>query len=278
MVVRYFHLEKYAPFHRVRLSPDQLRPVAAMLAGADTAAILQVEERQRARLRDRAEDLVADPQVCAGVRDLPFVAGDVIVALGDSITDDRLSWAELLAELLHLVRPADRVRMVNLGVTGNTTGELISRIDTVIAERPTWVIQLIGTNDARWHGESHPVRTTSLQETIRNVRGIQGLLRANTDAKVITMVPPPIVEADTRLWKPFRAQQIFWSQESLQEIAHELGTWNGVVDLNRVFRSADLRETLQADGVHPTEAGQELILRTLLSALSSPSVGVDWSM
>jgi len=52
---------------------------------------------------------------------LPFAPGQRIVAVGESTTDDLLSWFEILRRLLDLRRPADRITLTNMAVSGQTT-------------------------------------------------------------------------------------------------------------------------------------------------------------
>ena len=66
------------------------------------------------------------------------VPEDHILFLGDSITDYGM-WHEWFPDLPTL----------NRGVGGETTGELLARIDTAI-NRPVAVFLLIGTNDISW--------------------------------------------------------------------------------------------------------------------------------
>src|SRR5438128_397452 len=52
--------------------------------------------------RRAAQDLLADAAFAERLARLPFTAGAKVVGLGDSITDDYQSWAELLRHLLAL--------------------------------------------------------------------------------------------------------------------------------------------------------------------------------
>lgn len=69
------------------------------------------------------------------------------VFFGDSLTRaDYLEhgFVDILAE-----RWRD-VHVLNYGVNGDTAGDLLDRVDEVVAERPDWVWLMIGTNDCGW--------------------------------------------------------------------------------------------------------------------------------
>src|SRR5690554_2772538 len=64
------------------------------------------------------------------------MTGHTIAFAGDSLVQEG-SWAEWLGD--HQV--------LNFGVSGDTTDDLLARIDDIIAAEPDEVLLLIGTND-----------------------------------------------------------------------------------------------------------------------------------
>jgi len=86
------------------------------------------------RARQTAEELFDDTDFAACVDRLPFTPGSTVVGLGDSITDDLQSWLEILRHLLDLRRPQDDIRVVNAGISGDTTSQMISRFLAVVLE------------------------------------------------------------------------------------------------------------------------------------------------
>jgi len=72
-------------------------------------------------------------------------AGRLVVCLGDSITEGQLSsnWVDRL----QAAHAGDEVRVVNAGVSGDLTWNVLQRLDPVIAARPDVVVLLAGTND-----------------------------------------------------------------------------------------------------------------------------------
>jgi lysophospholipase L1-like esterase len=58
--------------------------------------------------------------------------------------DLQQSWAEILRHLLDLRRPGDRVRVVNGGLSAHTTAMVLRRWPAALAQRPDWVVCLLG--------------------------------------------------------------------------------------------------------------------------------------
>ena len=81
-----------------------------------------------------------------------------IVFLGDSITQDG-RWAEWFP---------DRETQ-NLGVGGNTTDDVVTRLDDVVALRPEVVVLLVGTNDLSTR--------KSVEHVVRNIEYVLVTLR-----------------------------------------------------------------------------------------------------
>jgi lysophospholipase L1-like esterase len=77
---------------------------------------------------------VTDPS--SGAPDTADVADGPVVFVGDKLTEAG-SWAEWLPDL----------DVVNQGRAGDTTADVLDRLDDVIAARPSAVVLLIGTND-----------------------------------------------------------------------------------------------------------------------------------
>lgn len=264
VVARFVHPGRQPFVQRAGVDARGAAPFAALLAGIDEPALAAYEAGFAADV-DRSAALI-DPVHASR---LPFVAGDRILALGDSITDDSLSWAFQLQAYLARHRAADGIRVINAGITGNTTQEALARIDRIAAERPTWVIQMLGTNDARRHGRIG-ARMQSIDETRRNLGLLAELIATETDAEHVCLTPPPVVEADADAWAPFRDERITWREADVAEIADAVRAHPGrVVDVHARLRDAPAGWLLP-DGVHPTLVGQRLIADIVLDALSAP--------
>ncbi len=80
------------------------------------------------------------------------------VFLGDSLTRQG-NWAERFPEL----------GVVNLGVSGDTTEQVLERLPEVIASEPSTVVVLVGTNDLAWG--------RGAEQIVRNLESILWRLR-----------------------------------------------------------------------------------------------------
>ena len=184
----------------------------------------------------------------------PFAPGSQILALGDSITDDLGSWAEILAHAL-----GDRAEVHNGGLSGDTTTGAIARVSRLTAGRPTWAIVLLGTNDARRHGRDGEPMLVSHAETRRNLRALDAALRRRC-RHVVWITPPPV--ADRALAEP----DLIWHNDDVAAKADLVRALDpAAVDLWPGFGS----HHLSADGIHPSPAGQLFIAERLLAARSA---------
>jgi lysophospholipase L1-like esterase len=266
MAVRFFHFEKTPVALRAGLDAERFATQSASLAGVTPHAAARMRAEMASTVVDAAAELAERPAVRSAMSGVPFARGDVIVALGDSITDDLLSWAYQLERVLELLRPDLALRVVNQGITGHTTQEAISRFDLVAAARPAWIIQLLGTNDARRHGGTR-LTTTSLDETERNLGVIRRFVETDTRAQLIVMTPPPADQAAIEQWAPFHEQQITWLAEDIDRVAALVrDSPDQVVDIHELL-SASASQLLLPDGLHPNLLGQQQIAEAVLLAL-----------
>jgi lysophospholipase L1-like esterase len=267
LVARFFHLEKLPMFHRAGLRAEDLAAVAARLADAQADDLRVARAILDQEAAECAEELLADPHFIAAARSLPFRSGDVIVALGDSITDDAVSWAHILELVLRTTSPGVVVR--NHGITGNTTAEVLQRLDIIEGEGPDWVIQMLGTNDARRHGKIL-AQTTSATETARNLAILSTFVSDQLGARHVTMTPPPTIDAWVGAWEAFELESITWRATDIEAIADAVRSSDeAAIDIHAAFTRAATDTLLIDDGVHPNADGQKLIVTTLVDSLST---------
>jgi lysophospholipase L1-like esterase len=131
----------------------------------------------------------------------------VLVCAGDSITHGAMTpnWVTRVADSL-----APTTDTVNAGFAGDLAWNLLSRLDDIIACRPSVVTVLIGTNDAlaqispSWSdgymkAQHLPQRPTA-QSYEDNLRQIVHRLRTETTAAVALMSLPPLGGATKGRW------------------------------------------------------------------------------
>jgi acyl-CoA thioesterase I len=179
---------------------------------------------------------------------LPAPPRGSILALGDSITDDLGSWAEILRHA--------GAAIVNAGLSGDTTAGARVRLTRLLETRPRWAIVLLGTNDARRHGRDGEPMLVSHAETRRNLAAIAAKLCRACD-RVVWVTPPPV--ADPVLLEP----DLLWRRGDVTAKADIVRALDpAAVDLWPGWTA----EHLSADGLHPSPAGQRFIAERLLAA------------
>jgi acyl-CoA thioesterase I len=174
----------------------------------------------------------------------PGVArGDaVVVALGDSLTAglgvaaDEAFPARLEARLK---TEGYAYRVVNAGVSGDTTAGGLRRVDWVLRARPDVVIVALGANDGL-RGQDPGAMRANLDEIVAR------LLAAGARVLLVGMRLPPNYGGDYT--KEFEA--VFPAVARRAKVALVPFLLDGVAGVPRLN---------QADGIHPTAAGQQAI-------------------
>jgi lysophospholipase L1-like esterase len=245
----------------------------AALWGIDAGTYRRTRDRFAARAARAASDLLADPEFAASVDRLPFQAGETVVGLGDSITDDDQSWLEILRRALAQRRPRDEITILNEGISGDTTAQMISRFLDVVLDEPDWIICFAGTNDARLHGRS-PLKTlVSIEETVKNLQMLRHFGATQTSARWVWITPATVIEKQIASDWFLAAFEMRWRNEDLAAIAAAVAEvakarQEPVVDLQAVFGVPADRKLLLPDGLHPSLKGQKAIARALVATLS----------
>jgi len=174
----------------------------------------------------------------------PGVAsGDaVVVALGDSLTAglgvaaDEAFPARLEARLK---TEGYAYRVVNAGVSGDTTAGGLRRVDWVLRARPEVVIVALGANDGL-RGQDPRAMRANLDEIVRHLQA------AGARVLLVGMRLPPNYGGDYT--KEFEA--VFPAVARRAKVALMPFLLDGVAGMPRLN---------QADGIHPTAEGQQVI-------------------
>jgi acyl-CoA thioesterase I len=270
--LRYTRTESWPMLQRFPVDDDLHAELLAQMLACTPATIRSLLGSLRAETRAAATRMLADDRYRAAVAALPFRPEDRIAAVGDSITADRLGWFELLTASLDLTG-APQATLINLGISGNTTADVIERFDLLEAARPSRVLLMLGTNDARAHGRRGRYRMATTQETGRNLRALVDLISHDLNAAVTIITPPAVNQG--RIDTFFSDAPLHWQAAAVAEVAGAVhAAAPGALDLHAALQAEDL---LEPDGVHPTLAGQRLILthivdhlRATVSAAQSP--------
>jgi acyl-CoA thioesterase I len=241
--------------------------------GLDAATYRSILESFAAQTRRSALRLTAQHAVRECIRTV-FAEEDRIVALGDSITEDSQSWAEILGQVIQVIRPKDRIRVINAGLSGDTTADLISRFVRLAEGNPTWVMVMIGTNDARRHGTPPSEMMVSDAESERNLAALGQLVRTHTTARIVWVTPPPVLEDRVASSDMLRRDQLTWRQQDVaakRKLVRALPDL--VVDPWNDTTPHRLEDLLSEDGVHPNLRGQQNIVTCVIMALAIQANG-----
>lgn len=179
-------------------------------------------------------------------------ARPLVVCFGDSLTagfgaDEGQSYPDFLQ--VNLDRDGFRYRVVNEGVSGNTTADGLERLREVVAMKPAVVVLEFGGNDG--------LRGMKIESTRTNLGTMIAALQAG-GVKVVVggMTLPPDYGADyvNRFTAIYPA------------LAKKYNVPLIPFFLQDVYGRAGM---IQADGIHATGKGNEGVARTVLPLVES---------
>ncbi len=185
---------------------------------------------------------------------LPPAQGRRVVLFGDSITE---LWKDRMPKRFGTT-------VLDRGVSGQTTAQMLVRFrQDVLDLHPDTVQIMAGTNDLA--GNTGPTKLAWIEQ---NIRSMVELAQAHGIRVLLASVPP----ARAFDWRPgidprpAIAKLNHWLRD--YATAHCLG----YVDYHPVLAAADggMRAAYTSDGVHPNQAGYEVMWPVLQQALAQP--------
>lgn len=210
--------------------------------------------------------------------------GEKLVLIGDSVTDCERSrpygeglfggigrgYAMLADALVQSVYPERGVRMVNMGVSGNTIRDLKNRwAADVLDLKPDWLSIMIGINDV-WRQFDTPsiteghVYLEEYEETLREL-----VKKTLPSLKGLVLMTPFYIEPNPA--DRMRAEMDRYGA-AVKRVAEEFGCL--FVDTQMAFGpvlESIYPATLAWDRVHPNPVGHMVLAKALLNA-----VGFEW--
>ena len=263
-ILQFFHLEKILPF-LPGLDEEQI----SALFGLDRETYQTIKLHFATQAHEVAQDLLRDPAFADRVDRLPFRPGATVVGVGESTTDDLLSWLEILRHLLALRRPQDQIRVINEGITLQTTTQVLSRFPAILQQDPDWIICFLGTNDTARYGQSPNKTQVSLSETKRNLEMMHAQASTQTRANWVWIIPPPVIEEQVGAHLPWKYIQVTWRNEDLFALGDLLRLKSEpIIDLQSTSGQPATQDLFLPDGVHPSLAGYKAIVKALVEGLS----------
>lgn len=193
-----------------------------------------------------------------------------IVAFGDSITGlyyhtgGQRAWCDLLGNALAQVFPAARLEMINAGVSGNTSGAGLARIERdVVARRPQLVVVMFGMNDAA---------RAPREQFVTNLKTIVARCRA-AGAAVVLCTPNSVYPNPQR---PIERLADF--AQAVREVAGELE-----VPLADCYRAYEERRAsnplawklLMSETIHPSLRGHRLFAEVMATTIVGQPVKLE---
>ncbi len=252
---------------------------------AAAAAMLGITEEQFGTYAEEVETSVwqsaaaylHQPRVGEALERLDVPAQGLIMAVGDSITTYRYSYARLLAALVSQTRPDDRIRFLNVAQSGYTTTHGLENTFTqFLAHQPDAVLIMFGVNDCKIFGGPESKTLVTLAEYRANMNAMVEAFLAHSSVHPILLTPTPVIEDIVNGSPDFQAMGMSWRNTDLQaraETLHDLARAYKLllIDLFELFGPDPDPVMYLADGLHPSPHGQTLILDTILKVLSEPT-------
>lgn len=206
--------------------------------------------------------------------------GSKLVMIGDSVTDCERSrpngeglfealgkgYVSLVDGLLAARYPSHRIRLVNMGCSGNTVRDLRKRWQTDVLDlKPDWLSVCIGINDV-WRQFDTPLQTEWHVPLDEYTATLEELVAASRPSlKGLVMMTPYFIEPNPA--EPMRARMDAYGA-AVKRIA---GKYQAIlVDTQAAFDAVLAHyhpATLAWDRVHPTRAGHMVLARAFLQAL-----------
>jgi lysophospholipase L1-like esterase len=168
--------------------------------------------------------------------------------------------------------------ILNKGIGGNTTADLLARIDNdVLNEGPDLVVLMVGTNDFL-----NSKKMISYENYTDNLDAIVKKIKAN-NAQVLLLSPPPVdssylfLRHDKRLYKEAPNIKMNRARQIVEQIAKDHQTLyvniygrfrdKGLPIHNEDLYIRNIKNSNAKDGVHPTPLGYKFIAETIFQYL-----------
>ncbi len=216
---------------------------------------------------------------------LKIGAHSKLVMIGDSITDVERArpvgegrdpalgrgYVATVDALLGAVYPDQWIRVVNMGISGNTTRDLKARWQTDVLDlKPDWLSIMIGANDG-WRQYDSPKQTEKhvlIDEYEKNLDEL--IVSTKPSLKGLVLFTPYYIE-------PNRQDAMRATMDKYSAVVKKLASAHGAIlvdtqaafdEILKVYYAA----TINWDRVHPNATGAAVIARAFLN-----TIGFDWN-
>ena len=208
-----------------------------------------------------------------------------LVMIGDSITDcGRVrpvaegmdgelgnGYVSLVQAIINATYPSQQLRLINMGIGGNTVRDLVARWPTdVLALRPDWLSIMIGINDV-WRQFDAPLLTVGHVSRAEFSQTLENLVKVTRpQLQGLILMTPFFIDPNRA--DPMRAMMDEYGA-MVRQLAERYDAL--FVDTQAAFDAAmtHIQPTaLAGDRVHPNLTGHMILARAFLEA-----VGYAWN-
>ncbi len=196
-----------------------------------------------------------------------------ICVCGDSVVSDELylgfdCW---VTKLRKLVNKKEENSVFNLGICGETTDDLLERIDIECkAREPDIILVKIGMNDSRYNNKTEDSVETSFNKFNENINEIIRICKKYTE-KIIFVGNTPVDESKTMptIW----SKTEYFTNKSIKkydDVIKSICKKNKIhfIEVFDKFIKLDYKKLLdEEDGLHPNSKGYEKIFEIIKSFL-----------
>jgi lysophospholipase L1-like esterase len=200
---------------------------------------------------------------------LDLSAGDRLLFLGDSITDDWQSWRAIVTRAFELAGVAFERPPLDESISGATSTEVLRRARYIHFAAPTVVFVMIGTNDAIRVGRAARKSLVSIDEYRANIVEIDRHARDAGARRVVWVTQPPVDVA--ALAVTTRDAPIPVEVDPSRTDQYRRAVIDLFADVVDTHALAGAWSDLLLDGLHPNLAGQALIAAAVLERFRTGS-------
>lgn len=260
-LLQFLNIEKQFPL----LPGIKDQGTIAALMGIDVAELTDLRTHFDENARQAAVELLEDEEVSYWLDQLPFLGNETIVALGDSMTDDRQGWFSILCNVLDIAVPDADFKFINSGISYNTTTDALKRLNRdVLAHNPDWVFIALGTFDMQ-RLDVAPHRTlTSLADYWENIKTMETVLMEKVDNPLVWITPPPVI-SDMMDEMPLFNFKLY--EKDLHQVREILFGKQGYIIDPKGTRMGDEQPeawNYLSDGLHPSLSGHVNTVKEVL--------------
>jgi len=199
-LVAFLNLEKRFPLLPGITNTENV----ASFIGISNSELVDARTSFDEQAEQAAQELLKDETFRNYTTRLPFKKGQLLVALGDSYTDDLQGWFEIFRHVLEISRPELELQFRNEAVYQETTFDILRRLNRgVVDAGADWVFVSAGTYDAMRLGVL-PERThISLTEYWENLNAIEKVAGDVSGNPLIWITPVPVMTEQMQKFQLF---------------------------------------------------------------------------